>query len=154
MQQLEARHRITVRTVRVDRQGATCVTEIVRFGDAANVEDAAMVGFANETDESGNTQRGRVFNRHAAKESQTVASRVVEPVFPAGRVFDPLRVIATGKGRGGLTHPRHARRPRPDVQAAVKRSQPTERKNTDCAIFPSERDVAWRLRLSRLQAWL
>ena len=51
MQQLKARHRITIRIVSVDRQG----------NNTAIVEDAAMIGFANVTNVRGNLQNSGVF---------------------------------------------------------------------------------------------
>ena len=106
MQQLETGHRITIRLVRVNQGGRDFVTVIARFGNAADIEDAAVIGLAPNAEESGNAQQGRfacaLFDRYIAEKSQSVAANVVEPVFATGWVRDPFRVIAPGKSLGGV----------------------------------------------------
>ena len=76
---------------------------------AAHIEDAAMVGLAHKTDEGGNVEYRACVHRNIAQKSQSIASGVIEPVFAAGRILDPLRVIAPGKVGGRLPHPRQTR---------------------------------------------
>src|SRR5271163_4959223 len=134
MQQLETGHRIAIRMVRVNRGRRDYVTVIARFGKVADIEDAPVIGLAPNAEGSGNAQKGRfggaVFDRYTAKESQSVAAHAVEPVFATCWVRDPFRVVAPGKGLARLAHPRQAGGSWANPQAVVKRSEPTERKNT------------------------
>ena len=68
MQELETGHRITIWIGGVHPQSAVGVNEIVRLGDALNIENTAVVCLANETNAIGNFDHSPIFEGHAAQE--------------------------------------------------------------------------------------
>src|ERR1700722_15911031 len=130
MEQLEAGHRITIRI-------ASMETRIGYMEARTLVEGTAQVGLAHETDEAGNRQRGVLLHRNAAQESQSIAAYVIQQVFAAGWILNPLGVVTPGEGCGGLPDPRHAGGTRTGAQAAVKRAQPLQGIDADCAVLPT-----------------
>ena len=122
------------------RPARTCVTVIVCFDDGSKIEGAAIVGLRQETDEGGHAQEaaGPLLVWQVAQKGQSVAPDVIEPVFAAGRVLDPFRVIAAGEDLGWLAHPGQAHGACTHAQAAVERTQPTERKNAGFPVVPAQ----------------
>src|ERR1700753_1445331 len=109
MQQLETRHGITIRVVRVNQGRGNFVTVIARFRNTKNIEEAAFVGLAPDAEACGDAREGGfvciLIGRYVAEESQSVAANVVEPAFATGGVRDPFRVVAPGKGLCRMPHP-------------------------------------------------
>src|ERR1700744_3946087 len=109
MQQLEAGHGITKRTVRVSSRGSK----------AAIVEDATAVGFADETDLRSNLKDSTGFDRYTAEETQPIASHIVKPFFADRWIRHPVLIGRPDKVRGWLPHPGQTRRSCTQAQGAV-----------------------------------